>query len=213
MQYNIINTAGGGFNKEMKLCVFQGTFNPIHRAHLAMANHVKNAYNYDTILFIPAYKPPHKEFDDEMSNHRYQMVKLAVSGESAFGISNIEFQNERFSYTYFTIVELYKRYKVDGKIGFIIGEDAFREITEWYETDKLKELVHFLVFQRGKQVDKDRLALLHYKGYKFTVTKLPPIELSSTDLREQLAKKQSVAGSVPPAVVEYIRENGLYQDE
>ncbi len=79
----------------MKLCVFQGTFNPIHNAHLAMANYVKNVYDYNTILFIPAYKPPHKDFDDTLSNHRFQMVKLAVSGESFFGISNIEFQNEK----------------------------------------------------------------------------------------------------------------------
>lgn len=195
----------------MKLCVFQGTFNPIHNAHLAMANYVKKTYDYNTILFIPAYKPPHKEFDDTMSNHRFQMVKLAVSGEGFFGISNIEFQNEKFSYTCVTIQELYKRYKIDGKIGFIIGFDAFREITEWYEADKLKDLVHFIVFPRENEIDKDRLALLHYKGYKYTIANMPPIDLSSTELREKLESGQSVSGSVPSAVLEYIRENGLYK--
>lgn len=197
----------------MKLCVFQGTFNPIHNAHLAMADYVKNHYNYDVILFIPAYKPPHKEFDDEMSNHRFQMVKLAVSGKSHFNISNIEFQNERFSYTYFTIEELYKRYKVDGKIGFIIGFDAFREIMEWYEADKLKELVQFIVFPRENEIDKDRLALLHYKGYQYTIAKMPPINISSTELREKLISGGSVVNSIPPAVLGYINENRLYKDE
>lgn len=197
----------------MKLCVLQGTFNPIHNAHLAMANHTKNVYDYDTILFIPAYKPPHKEFDDDMANHRFQMVKLAVTGQSAYGISNIEFQNERFSYTYFTIEELYKRYKVEGKIGFIIGFDAFREITEWFETDKLKELVHFIVFPREGEIDKDRLALLHYKGYKYTIAKMPPVNISSTMVREKLIQGQSVGGLIPPVVLEYIRENGLYKNE
>lgn len=196
----------------MKLCVFQGTFNPIHSAHLAMANYVINTFDYNTILFIPAYKPPHKEFDDAMSNHRFQMVKLAVSGESFFGISNIEFQNERYSYTYFTIEELYKRYKIEGKIGFIIGEDAFREITEWYETDKLKKLVDFIVFPRGMEIDKDRLALLHYKGYNFTVVKLPAINISSTAVREKLEQGLSVGTAVPPVVLEYIRKNGLYKE-
>lgn len=197
----------------MKLCVLQGTFNPIHNAHLAMANYTKNIHDYDTILFIPAYKPPHKEFDDNMANHRFQMVKLAVSGEGGFGISNIEFQNERFSYTYFTIEELYKRYKVDGKIGFIIGFDAFREITEWYEADKLKDLVHFIVFPRRGEIDKDRMALLHYKGYKFTIAKMQPVDISSTMVREKLIQHQSVAGLIPPTVQEYIKENGLYKDE
>lgn len=195
----------------MKLCVFQGTFNPIHNAHLTMANYVKNTLDYDTILFIPAYKPPHKEFDDEMANHRFQMVKIAVSGEGFFGISNIEFQNEKFSYTYITIQELYKRYRIDGKIGFIIGFDAFREITEWYEADKLKDLVHFIVFQREGEIDRDRLALLHYKGYKFTLMKMPPVDLSSTELREKLESGQSVGAAIPLTVLEYIRKNGLYK--
>ncbi len=197
----------------MKLCVFQGTFNPIHNAHLAMANYVKDTYDYDTILFIPAYKPPHKDYDDEMSNHRFQMVKLAVAGESFFGISNIEFQNERFSYTYYTIEALYKRYKIEGKIGFIIGFDAFREITEWFEADKLKELVHFLVFPRENEVDKDRLALLHYKGYKYSMAQMKSIDISSSMVREKLAQGQSVSGLVPPAVLEYMIENELYKDE
>jgi len=86
----------------MKLCVFQGTFNPIHNAHLKMAAYIRDNANfdYDTILFIPAYKPPHKEIDDDLANHRYQMTKLAISGESGFNISNIEFQNNKFSYLF-----------------------------------------------------------------------------------------------------------------
>jgi len=197
----------------MKLCVFQGTFNPIHNAHLAMANYAKTVYDYDTILFIPAYKPPHKEYDDELSNHRLKMVKLAVSGENYFGISNIEFQNERYSYTYLTIVELYKRYKIEGKIGFIIGADAFREIETWYETNKLKDLVHFIVFNREGEIDKDRLSLLEYKGYKFTMAQMQPMDLSSTEIRERLEKRQSVGSYIPKAVMEYINENRLYKEE
>ena len=196
----------------MKLCVFQGTFDPIHNIHLAMANFVKNTYDFNTILFIPAYKPPHKEIDDALSNHRLQMVKTAIEGETAFGISNIEFQNERYSYTYLTILELYKRYKIEGKIGFIIGTDAFREIDDWYEADKLKELVHFIVFPRESKLDKDRLALLKYKGYNHTIAKMNYTDLSSTTLRERLINGQSVAGLIPLKVLEYIRENDLYKE-
>lgn len=199
----------------MKLCVFQGTFNPIHMGHMAMANHIKNAYDYDSILFIPSYKPPHKELDEDMANHRYQMVKIAITGESAFNISNIEFQNEKFAYSYFTIEELYKRYKVDGKIGYIIGFDAFREVTEWFEADKFKKLVHFIIFPRGTiiDLDRDRLALLRQKGYDFEMAKMPPVHISSTDLREKMASMQPVAGAIPLAVGEYIKENGLYKTQ
>ena len=75
----------------MKLCVFCGTFNPIHNVHLALANYIKTHFKFDTILFIPAYKPPHKHIDDDLANHRYAMVKLAIDGVSGFNISNIEF--------------------------------------------------------------------------------------------------------------------------
>lgn len=197
----------------MKLCVFQGTFNPIHNVHMAMANYVKNTYNFDTLLFIPAYKPPHKEFDDELSNHRFSMVKIAIEGENFYNISNIEFQNERFSYTYLTILELYKRYKVDGKIYFIIGSDAFFEVDTWFEADKLKDLVHFIVFPRASELDQDRLSLLHYKGYQFTIAKMAFINLSSSMLRARLKKGQNVGTLMPAKVLEYIKENGIYREK
>lgn len=196
----------------MKLCVFQGTFNPIHNVHLAMANYVRNVYDFDTILFIPAYKPPHKEFDDELSNHRFQMVKIAIEGENKYNISNIEFQNERYSYTYLTLLELQKRYKIDGRINFIIGTDAFFEVDTWYEADKLKDLVEFIVFPRQNELDKDRLSLMHYKGFKFHIAKMDFINLSSSALRERLRKGQNVGSLIPSKVLGYIRENGLYRE-
>ena len=110
----------------MKLCVFQGVFNPIHNVHLAIANHVKNTYNFDQILFIPAYKPPHKEVDDEMSNHRLQMVKAAIEGETAFGLSNIEFQNERYSYTYLTRSGKYSSKQYDQILGRLSKQSVGR---------------------------------------------------------------------------------------
>lgn len=196
----------------MKLCVFQGTFNPIHNVHMAMANFIKNNFDYDTILFIPAYKPPHKECDDDLATHRYQMVKLAIEGENAFSISNIEYQNERYSYTYLTIEELYKRYKVEGKIGFIIGTDAFGEIEDWYETDKLKRLVDFIVFTREEKINLDRLARLESKGYKFKMANMEFINLSSSMLRATFKKGKSVGNLIPFKVLEYINKNGLYRE-
>ena len=116
----------------MKLCVFQGTFNPIHRAHLQVADYVSKNYDFDKILFIPAFKPPHKDYDPKMSFHRFNMVKLAAQGKLNFDVSDIEFRSDNKSYTYNTIRELYKIYDIEGKINFIIGTDAFEKIeSEW----------------------------------------------------------------------------------
>lgn len=197
----------------MKLCVFQGTFNPIHNVHLAMANYIKNNFDYDTILFIPAYKPPHKEFDDDMATHRLQMVKLAIEGENAFNISNIEYQNERFSYTFLTIEELYKRYRVEGKIGFIIGTDAFYDIESWFETDKLKRLLDFIVFPREEKLNVDRLMRLENKGYQFKMANMEFINLSSSILRAMFKKGRTTGNLVPKTVLEYINKNELYREK
>ena len=78
----------------MKLCVFQGTFNPIHKAHLRVAQDVISHYDFDKILFIPAYNPPHKNADLDFSKHRLKMVQLAVKINPRFEVSDIEFKRE-----------------------------------------------------------------------------------------------------------------------
>ena len=200
------------YNKTiMKLCVFSGTFNPIHNAHLKMAEYVITHYEFDKILFIPAYKPPHKNYSKEMCKHRYKMVQLAIKNNPHFEISDIEFKNEGKSYSYLTAIELYKKYNIDGKINFIIGTDAFEKIESWYETDKFKNLVDFIIFIReNESVNFDRLK---DKGYNFKFAKMPFIDISSTEIREKIAKKEDFNNLLPKEVEEYIKENGLYTNK
>ncbi|MBR1754384.1 nicotinate-nucleotide adenylyltransferase [bacterium] len=195
----------------MKLCVFQGTFNPIHNAHLNVADYVRRNFGYDKILFIPAFKPPHKDFDEKFSPHRLEMVKLALEKYSNFDVSDIEFNRNGISYTYLTILELYKTYNIDGKIGFIIGTDAFIGLPEWYETDKLKHLVDFILFKRCNVVNKNSLALLSERGYKFNMADLDFLNISSTEIREKIQSGKSVTDLVPQKVMEYIEKNELYR--
>lgn len=198
----------------MKLCVFCGTFNPIHNVHLALANYIKTHFKFDTILFIPAYKPPHKNIDDDLANHRYAMVKLAIEGESGFNISNIEFRHERYSYTVNTMEELYKMYpNIEGKISFIIGTDAFRQIEDWYETDKLKELVDFVVFPREDNFNPDSLERLRNAGYNFVCVNMPFINLSSTVLRSRIKNGKPIGNLIPKKVEDYIKKHGLYLED
>ena len=197
----------------MKLCVFQGTFNPIHNAHLRVAKYVLNKYDFDKLLFIPAYKPPHKKYDDNMSIHRLNMVKLAVEDEhnSKIEVSDIEYKREGKSYTYLTICELYNKYKIDSKINFIIGTDAFKDIENWYEADKLKELVKFTVFIRENNFSSLEYNYLKDKGYDFIFDELSFEDISSTELREKIKNGQNIDGFINNSVKEYIAKNGLYK--
>lgn len=195
----------------MKLCVFQGTFNPIHKAHLRMAEYVLKNYGFDKILFIPAYKPPHKIYDDKMSTHRLNMVKLATAYNKDFEVSDIEYNLGGKSYSYLTALELYKKYDIDGKIKFIIGTDAFEKIETWYEAEKFKELVDFIVFIRENELKNPKFEELKHKGYNFEFAKMEFIDISSSELREKIKSNQPVSDIITQEVEEYIKTNELYK--
>lgn len=193
----------------MKLCVYCGTFNPIHNAHIEVAKFIKEQYNFDLILFIPAYKPPHK--DTELSDHRFNMVNLAVKEIEGFKVSDIEYQSEENSYTYNTLTKLYKIYpEIEGKINFIIGTDAFREIKSWYNADGLKKMVKFLVFEREENFEKSGLDYLSEDGFDFEIMKKNFINISSTNIRNLIKNNQKFDTFLPNAVADYIRKNRLY---
>lgn len=169
----------------MKLCIFAGTFNPIHNAHLKMAQLAYENYGFDKILFIPAYNPPHK--DTALSKDRYKMVELAIQKIPYFEISDIEYKRKGKSYTYLTILELYKKYDIEGKISFIIGKDAYEKFDSWYEAEKLKGLIDFVIFDR---CDED---------------------ISSSKVRQRIKENKSIKELVPEEVGDYIERHNLYK--
>ncbi len=196
----------------MKLCVFQGTFNPIHNAHLRVAEYIAKVYTFDNFLFIPACDPPHKSCNPDYAKDRLEMVKLALEDRQRFEVSDIEYERCGKSYTYLTIKELYKRYEVDGKIHFVIGTDAFKHIESWYKTNELKKFVKFVVFVREDSFDISEYDYLKAKDYDFEFQPLPYQDISSTELRQKIKRGEDISGYVPVKVEEYIKNNGLYKD-
>ena len=195
----------------MRLCVFQGTFNPIHNAHLRVAKYIYDKLKPDKFLFIPACIPPHKDCDVNLCVHRLKMVELAVQDLSEFEVLDIEYKRAGKSFTYLTITELYKIYPNLEKIYFVIGTDAFRKIESWYKTDELKKLVKFIVFERENNFSVSDLDYLKDKGYDFEIQNLPFKDISSTEIREKLKNKNAdIKFDIPQRVMEYIEENGLY---
>lgn len=197
----------------MKLCVYQGTFNPIHNAHLRVAEYIVENIKPDKFLFIPAYIPPHKECDIKFAKHRLNMVRLAVQNDLRFEVSDIEFQRKGKSYTYDTIKELYQQYNITDKIYFVIGTDAFKHIESWYKTDELKRLVKFVVFIRENDFSPEKYEYLQKKGYNFEFQILPFEDISSTNIRSELRdRNEQVKLKLPKKVMEYIEKNELYRN-
>ncbi|MBR6126673.1 nicotinate (nicotinamide) nucleotide adenylyltransferase [bacterium] len=184
----------------MAICIFPGTFNPIHQAHLSMAEFALKNYSFEKIIFIPSYIPPHKNIDKNLAAHRYNMVKLAIAYNKKFEIADIEYKSEGKSYSLITVQKIIEEYQVKEKLNFIIGADAFKEIKTWFRSDELSKLVHFIVFPRDGFIINDE----DYKNYSYEIANMPSIKLSSTELRT----KHGIG--TDKKIEEYIKANDLY---
>ena len=184
----------------MTICIFPGTFNPIHMAHLCMAQFAVKKFGLEKVIFIPAYIPPHKEINSNLAQHRYNMVKMAIENNLRFSISDIEYKSEGKSYTLITVKKIRELYKVDGRLNMIIGTDAFKNIKSWYKADELKDLVHFIVFPRGEDIINSS----DFEGYSFELVDCEKFDISSTEIRQE-KKDESIK-----EVKEYIVNNELY---
>lgn len=191
--------------------MFPGTFNPVHKAHLRVAEYVLKTQGAEKVIFIPSYSPPHKNSEIDVSAHKLSMVKLAVKNNPMFEVSDIEYELGGKSYTYRTVCELKKRFGEDKNFKILIGTDAFRHIKTWYETDKLKNLVEFVVFYRDTNFDKSEFDILKNSGYKFEFMQLDFFDVSSEDIRKRIKTGLPVSDFVEKEVEEYIIKNELYK--
>ena len=130
-----------------------------------MAQFALQKYGFEKIIFIPSYIPPHKQVNSNLAKHRFNMVKLVCDKISKFEVSDIEYKSENTSYTLITVKKIIDKYKIEGRLNFIIGTDAFGKIRSWYKVDKLKNLVHFIVFPRGEDIIKNE----EFKDFSFEV--------------------------------------------
>ena len=187
----------------MSVCIFPGTFNPIHKGHIKMAEFVLDKYNFDKIIFIPAYLPPHKEISKDLAQHRFKMVELAIAKNPRFELSDIEYKSDSTSYSLITVKKVIEQYKIESRLNFIIGTDTLIKLNTWYKADELKELVHFIVFPR-KGVNQD-FSELRKQGWDFEITDMDFVEISSTEIRA------GECSDTDKLVEEYIKNHGLYK--
>ncbi len=196
----------------MKLTVFAGTFNPVHIAHLILAEIVRTCLDMEKILFIPSHIPPHRENEIAPAKHRLEMVKLSIAGNPAFELSDIEFGLEGKSYTVNTIKGLYGQFPdISGKINFIIGTDAFLDIETWHKPGELIELVNFVILARKGSPDiKKIIESIKFRDISHTIVETPVIEVSSSYIRQRVKNRESIKYLVAEPVKEYIEQNQLF---
>jgi len=177
-----------------------GTFDPIHNGHIAIAKTAIQQLKLDKLLLIPAGNPWQKsEFID--SKHRLEMVKKAGNDLEKVEVSDIEVNKTGPTYTFETLQELHKKYP-NSELILILGSDAVAGFDTWKEPNLVKTLARIYVVQRAGDFTQD---------WHFDRIQMPPIEISSTDIRERVKNNESISELVPKSVNEYISANGLYK--
>lgn len=197
-----------------KYGIFGGSFNPIHYGHLMICEYIKEEMGLDKVIFIPTGNPPHKELELSAED-RYEMVRLAISPNPDFEISDIETTRVKKSYTVDTIRELKKIYKEE-KLYFLIGLDSLFQLKTWMKIGDLSQEIEFVVALRPGYLDKEEINneidfLRENFGTKINLIKTPLYEISSTDLRDRIHEGKSLRYLIPKKVLDYIEESGFYK--
>ena len=187
-----------------RIALFGGSFDPVHRGHLFIAEQAVEKLHLDWVIFLPCWRSPHKggkEISD--SNDRVAMLKLALDGIEWAEVSCWEVEREEPSYSWKTARHFTD--ELDGaKLFWILGTDQWEVIETWARPEILAELVTFIVFPRGGvPEDKAGFAMLPVEA---------SFDASSTEIRRRVRAGEAIEDLVVPEVESYLREHHLYSD-
>lgn len=198
-----------------RIGMFGGSFDPIHIAHLILAECCREALELEQVLFIPAFISPLKQDSHPIdAKHRVEMIRLAIGGNPAFRIDTRELDRGGVSYTIDTVRELKQEYP-NAELVLLMGADSVRDLPKWRSPGELLELVSIGAISRGGLgeppwesirglVSEERWLQLQKR------IDAPQLELSSGSLRQRVASGQSIRYQVPAAVEMYIQQHQLY---
>lgn len=193
--------------------ILGGTFDPVHYGHLAIAEEARWALSLTRVYIVPAAQQPLKRAKHSASpQQRLEMVRRACFGNAAFVPSDIECRRSAPSYTVDTLREFQAMLGDTTELYFIIGGDALASLPGWHAADRIITLARMVVVARpGASPNLTALdAALPGLAARTILVDGPHLDISSTHLRQRIAAGQPVRYQLPEAVLDYIREQGLY---
>ncbi len=197
----------------LKTGILGGSFDPVHNAHIKLAQYAYEELRLDKVIFIPAYIQPFKQ-DKEVTDehHRLNMLKLAVADYPYFEVSDIEIQLKGQSYTARTLLELKKTYS---DMVFILGADSYLSLSKWNHPEIIFQNAEIACAHRdGSTTELLQNKCEEYKTKYNGIThflSMPDTDISSTDIRLALKEDENVENLLPDKVLNYIKENKLYE--
>jgi nicotinate-nucleotide adenylyltransferase len=202
------------------LGVLGGTFNPPHLGHLALARHALEELALERVLMMPAHIPPHKASEEDPgSEHRLRMCRLCVAGTAGLLVSALEMERGGRSYTVDTLESIHASHP-QAELTFIVGADTANTLPSWREPERLLELADLAVAGRegpgpgGVLQSLAPLLAVRRSGEGDEAIRfldMPAVRISSSMVRERVARGDQIEDLVGPAVAAYIAEQGLYR--
>lgn len=195
--------------------IMGGTFNPIHHAHLILAERAWQQFDLDTVLFLPNGNPPHKQIaPGDASNHdRLEMVRLAIRNNPHFQLDTEEMMRYGYSYTRDTLCRL-KQNEPDTHFFFIIGADSLMSFDQWFHPEEICRYCTLLAGVRNGMTAEEMMRQREYLIRKYQANiefiSIPDLDISSSSLREMHKRGQSIRYFIPDSVYEYIQKSDLY---
>lgn len=194
----------------MKLGLYGGSFDPIHNAHLIIAQFVLDELQLEKVIFIPSAIPPHKE-TFASSEYRCKMVQLAIQDNPRFECSDVEIQRGGTSYSVDTITYFRDRYHLDKEnLFWIMGSDNLVDLPNWKQPERILQMCTIVVFPRRK--NNFHQAPMEIRQQVIYLKDAPIIDISSTTIRHFLNARRSIKYLVPPEVEKIILDKGLYHN-
>ncbi|MBN1596018.1 nicotinate-nucleotide adenylyltransferase [candidate division FCPU426 bacterium] len=198
----------------VRIGVFGGTFDPIHLGHLRVAEEVAERFRLGRVIFVPAGIPPHRRQPETSSQHRLNMVRCAISGNTQFTTSPLEMQRPGKSYTVETLQYLSRLHPKD-VFYLIVGADQMVKLRKWYQSEQLFHYCRIIGISRpGTPLDHLQARITadfppeHVQNiFLFSVSAL---DISSTEIRRKIREGRSIRYLVPQKVLQYISLHKLY---
>ena len=198
----------------LRIGIYGGAFAPIHIGHVEAAKAFMEQMWLDVLFIIPTGNSPHKEMSEGAGDRdRLRMCEKAFEGVNGVIVSDMEMRREGKSYTVDTLRELSDN---DRRLFLLCGTDMILTLDKWREPDEIFKLCYPVYIRResDESLDEKLVAkITEYRnkyGKNVVRIKAPAIEISSSEVRERIARGEDISSLVPPAVAEYIKEKGLY---
>lgn len=193
----------------MKIGLYGGSFDPLHFGHLNLAIELKEKWELDEVWFCPAKISPFKTHLAPVDPaHRIEMLKCAIGDIPGFSLLDIEVKREGPSYTVDTLLDLRRQFP-QHRFYLLMGEDVLPKFFKWHKPDEIVTLATMLVGQRDGAAEILGDPEIQ-KALKKGMTKTRVMDISSTEIRERLKKRDYCGHLIPAKTLDYIYQNDLY---